>query len=177
MHGHAAEHAVAQLIRGVLQVDLDSHRPVRRIERIADSRDLGVKFLAGQGVQVDGRRIAGIGVGNLALGHFHHDAHFVGAGDDQNWLSAPLIGRANEVPHMESSLGDHAQVGRANFQVVDKDLGFRQFGFRDLYFGFGIGKIGGGFRDLGRFGRDLGIGRCNRRLGCLFGLDGRLELP
>ena len=79
-----------------------------RIVRSVGSSELPIretlawKFLAGQGVQVDRRRIAGIGVRDLALGHFHHDAHFVGACDDQNRASAPLIGRANEIAHMES---------------------------------------------------------------------------
>ena len=45
-------------------------------------------------------------------------------------------------PTWKASLGDHTAIviGRADLQIVDKDPGFRQFGFRDLNFGFGVGE-------------------------------------
>ena len=51
----SAKHPVAQFVRGVFQIDFDSHRPVGPVERIGDSRDLGLKDAPLQSIQLDDR--------------------------------------------------------------------------------------------------------------------------
>src|SRR5262249_26873074 len=132
--------------------------------------------VAGQCVDLDVAGVAGVGVGDVAVGDLDDHAHLVAALDDEQRDALGAAGRPDEVAGEEVTLGDDAGVRGADGGEADLDLGALQLGPGDADLGLGVDDLRLGLFDPGDRGAGLGAGGADGRGGGVLGGDGGVAL-